>query len=123
MKLTIGELLRNARENANLKQVDVKDKTNISNHNLSNWEKGKSEPCIADAITLADLYGITLDELFGHKLNNIHTVLTGQLTNTERRFILKIRSLNDEGQLKALEYIDDLSGNTKYTEKEAISVS
>lgn len=122
MKLTIGELLRNARENANLKQVDVKVKTNISNHNLSNWEKGKSEPCIADAITLADLYGITLDELFGHKPVNIHTVLTGQLTNTERRFILKIRSLNDEGQLKALEYIDDLSGNTKYTEKEAISV-
>ena len=75
MKLTIGELLRNARENAGLKQVDVKQKSNISNHNLSNWEKGKSEPCIADAIILADLYGITLDELFGHKLNNIHTVL------------------------------------------------
>ena len=57
MKLTFGDHMRNARENANLKQVDVKEKTSISNFSLSNWEKGKSEPCIEDAITLAELYG------------------------------------------------------------------
>ena len=120
MKLTFGERMRIARENANLKQVDVRDKTNINNQNLSNWERGNSEPCIADAITLADLYGITLDELFGHKLNNVHEMSVAQLTNFEKRLILKVRILNNEGQLKALDYIDDLVGNPKYTEKENI---
>lgn len=124
MKLTYGEHMRIARENANLKQIDVKSKSTISNFSLSNWEKGKSEPCIADAITLADLYGVTLDELFGHRPSSIHMISAGRLSTTETRIILKLRSLNNEGQLKALEYIDDLAGNEKYKEKEnAISVS
>lgn len=118
----IGNRLRIARENAGFRQIDVKEKAPISNKNLSNWENGTSQPSIQDLFILADLYEISIDELLGHKPLNIHAIITGQLTNTERRFILKIRSLNDEGQLKALEYIDDLSGNTKYTEKEAISV-
>lgn len=121
MKNYIGNRLKMARENANLRQVDVKNKTPISNKNLSNWENGISQPSIEDSIILADLYGITLDELFGHKPLDIHAVSMPLLTTTEKRFVLKMRILNDEGQLKALEYIDDLTGNIKYTEKEAVS--
>ena len=118
---TIGSNLRRARELANLRQVDVKNLSNISNKNLSNWEQGVSEPCIEDAITLAELYGVTLDELFGYKPLNINTIAAGKLSTIETRIIVKLRSLNYEGQLKALEYIDDLTGNIKYTEKEAVS--
>ena len=120
MKNFIGSRLKMARENANLKQVDVKNKTVISNKNLSNWETGIAQPSIQDAIILADLYGITLDELFGHKSKNIHSVITQELSTLEKRFILKMRTLNDKGQQKALDYIDDLVGNPKYTEKENI---
>ena len=118
MKITIGDHMRIARENANLRQVDVQNRRGISNKNLSNWEKNVSKPCIEDAIILADLYGISLDELFGHKLTNLNTLVIGELSNLEKRFILSIRKLNNEGQLKALEYIDDLEGNDKYNEKE-----
>lgn len=121
MSLKIGDYLRIARENANLRQVDVMEKTKLNNHNLSNWEKGKSEPCVADAIILADLYGVTLDELFGHRPSSVHNIA---LTNMEKRFILKLRKLNNEGLLKVIEYVDDLEGNSKYNEKEkVISVS
>ena len=118
MKVTIGDYMRIARENANLRQVDVQSRRGINNRNLSNWEKNVSEPCIEDAIILADLYGITLDELFGHKNTNLNTLVVGELTNVEKRFVLSIRKLNNEGQLKALEYIDDLEGNSKYNERE-----
>jgi len=118
--MTFGERMRIARENANLKQVDVKERANINNQNLSNWERGNSEPCIADSIILADLYGITLDELFGHKPIGKYGIPAGQLSTVETRVILKLRALNNEGQLKALEYIDDLQGNGKYKEKEKI---
>jgi len=118
MNLTIGKRLRMIREELNLMQVDVKNRTGISNHNLSNWENDKSEPCIADSITLADCYGVTLDELFGHKPIDIHNIIGSQLTNVEKRVIVKLRNLNNEGQLKALEYIDDLEGNIKYNERE-----
>lgn len=119
MSTALGNRLRMIRENCNLRQVDVKEKKGISNHNLSNWEKGKSEPCVADAMILADLYGVTLDELFGYKPS--HTIV---LTNNEKRLILKLRKLNNEGLLKVIEYVDDLEGNSKYNEKEAqISVS
>ena len=69
----IGNRLRMARENAGFRQVDVRQKSTISNKNLSNWETGISQPSIQDLFILADLYGITIDELVGHKPLNIHT--------------------------------------------------
>lgn len=62
-----GEELKYQRtkRNKTLKQVEAD--TGISNSNLSRWECGKVLPNIDFCVTLADYYGISLDELIGRE--------------------------------------------------------
>ena len=113
MKLTIGTNLRNARENANYRQVEVKEKTNINNKSLSNWEKDVALPSLEDVIILADLYGVTIDELVGHKAK-----INKNISSEENSLILNFRRLNEKGKSDLLSIIESFSFNPIYTEKE-----
>ncbi len=62
----LGIRLRAAREAKRLTQVQVKKLTNINNKTLSGYEKGVSEPDVATLITLANLYGTSVDYLVGN---------------------------------------------------------
>lgn len=44
-------------------QQEVADKLNVSNKTLSSWENGRTMPDISYLPAIADLYGITVDEL------------------------------------------------------------
>lgn len=63
--MEVKNRLKEARLNANLSQVEVKDKTGINNKSLSNWEKGVSYPSFKDLLILSDLYQVTTDYLLG----------------------------------------------------------
>lgn len=60
-----GDGLKYQREINGLSLLDVEKATEISNQNLSRWENNKVEPKINFCVTLADFYGITIDELIG----------------------------------------------------------
>jgi transcriptional regulator with XRE-family HTH domain len=61
----LGDRLRIARERANLKQTQVKERTGIHNKTLSGYENGVSEPDSQTLATLAELYDVTTDFLLG----------------------------------------------------------
>ena len=115
MKTSISENLRNARENANLKQVEVSRKASFNNKSISNWENGVSLPCLEDAIKLADLYNVSLDVLVGRNYRSQNRI---SLTLEEITLITNYRQLNSIGKQKAEDYINDLIGNPTYTQKE-----
>lgn len=114
MKMYIAEHLRNARENANMRQVYVKEKTNINNKSLSNWENGVALPSLEDAISLADLYGISIDELVGHRAK-----AQKGLSLDEKMMISHYQKLNDKGKTDLLSIADSFTHNPVYTEKES----
>ena len=63
MKQTIGKFLATLRKATGLTQEDVAEKLGISSKTLSSWETDRTTP---DALTLpaiADLYGVTVDEI------------------------------------------------------------
>ncbi|MFF2907668.1 helix-turn-helix domain-containing protein [Paenibacillus sp. NPDC057934] len=60
---TIGERLREAREQKNYKQIHVMKKVGINNKTLSGYENGVSKPDYDTLKTLAKLYEVSLDEL------------------------------------------------------------
>ncbi|WP_196606796.1 helix-turn-helix domain-containing protein [Pectinatus frisingensis] len=64
--MDIGNQLKFAREFAGLKQVDVMEKTKISNKTLSNWENNVSKPSTDDLNSLSKLYDLTIDFLVGN---------------------------------------------------------
>ena len=61
--MTIGEKLRAARDSAGLTQEQTAQRVGVSRQTVSSWENDRSYPDIAGVLTLAKLYGLTLDEL------------------------------------------------------------
>lgn len=62
-KLTIGEFLAIQRKAKGMTQQEVADLLGISNKTLSSWESGRSYPDILTLPALAELYGVTVDEI------------------------------------------------------------
>lgn len=112
--MDIGNFLKAARENAGLKQIDVKKHTNINNKTLSNWENNVSKPSPEDLKTLATLYNTTVDYLIGKKKDNNIPNLKGalcykvpdtDLSLIEKFLIEKYRCLDERGQNNVLDTI------------------
>jgi len=61
--LNYGESFKEQREKLGLSQSTVAKKINTSHQNISRWESGKILPSIDFCVKLADLYGVSLDEL------------------------------------------------------------
>jgi len=61
--MSISEVLKQARAEAELSQEDAAEKVGVSRQTVSSWENGKSYPDIVSVIALSDAYGISLDSL------------------------------------------------------------
>ncbi len=65
--MKFGFELKYHREAAGLSQTEVAKRTGITQAAISRWEDDLRIPNIENCILLADLYGITLDELIGRE--------------------------------------------------------
>ena len=54
-----------ARINAGLSQTEAARRLGVDQSTVSNWETGKKAPRASKLAGMADLYGCTIDELFG----------------------------------------------------------
>ena len=62
-KTTIGEFLAILRKSKGYTQQDAADRLGVSNKTVSSWETGASSPDISMLPAIAELYGVTCDEL------------------------------------------------------------
>ncbi len=63
LAITIGKNLTRLRKMANLTQLELAEKLNYSDKSVSKWEQGNGIPDVRILIQLAELYGVTLDDL------------------------------------------------------------
>ena len=63
----IGKNISHYRKINNLTQVELADKLNISMQAVSKWEQGITFPDISLLPAIADIFNISIDELFGKK--------------------------------------------------------
>ena len=63
--------IRQLREDRDLRQIDVAEKTGIDQITLSNYETGKTNPDSYAIIKLAQFYGVSCDYLLGVTEYNI----------------------------------------------------
>lgn len=64
MDYEIIEKLRELRKQKGITQENLAEKLDISRSKVSSWETNKREMNITEAIKLADLYDVSLDNLF-----------------------------------------------------------
>lgn len=62
-KTDIGEFLASLRKSKGYTQQEAADLLGVSNKTVSNWETGASCPDISMLPALAELYGVTCDEI------------------------------------------------------------
>lgn len=62
-----GERIKEHRRRLDLSQQALGEKLGISSVAVSKWERGQSQPDIPTLKRLADIFGVSLDELCGHE--------------------------------------------------------
>ena len=65
--MSLSENLQRLRKEKGLSQEDVAQKLYVSRQSVSKWENGNAEPGVKDLAALADMFGVTLDELVGRE--------------------------------------------------------
>lgn len=69
--MTVGSKIKLLRTNKQITQEQLADVLNISGQAVSKWESDTSSPDISMLPSLADYFGITIDELLEHRLNSL----------------------------------------------------
>jgi len=60
-----NEKLRELRKKKNLTQEELAEKINVSRQTIVKWESGESEPSISIAKDIAEIFGVTVEEMTG----------------------------------------------------------
>lgn len=88
----IGEKIRLLRRNKNITQAQLAESLSVSSQSVSKWENHISTPDISILPAIARQFGITMDELFGYRLDAL---------NYKERFI---RFMVNNGMLRFGEF-------------------
>ena len=67
--MLIGDKIRLLRKNKNITQLQLAEALSVSSQSVSKWENHLSTPDITVLPIIAKYFGITMDELFGYKLD------------------------------------------------------
>ncbi len=82
--------IRDLREDMDLRQSDLAEKTGIDQRTISNYETGKTLPDAYALIQLADFFGVSIDYLLCRTQNDLFT------KDRKDRIIEKIKLQLDE---------------------------
>ena len=61
--MTLGNRIYDFRKKTGLTRDDVAQKCSVSSQSVQKWESGASDPSTTNLIALANLYGLTAEEL------------------------------------------------------------
>lgn len=75
----IGRNIAELRKEYNMTQLELADKMGISFQAVSNWERGNSMPDISKLPELAELFGVTIDQLLGEHSEIIENAVKGDI--------------------------------------------
>ena len=105
--------LRQAREMAGLTQQDLAEKLGVTKNSISNYENGVSSPKWDVLVKIFDVLCVDPNFLyqddFSSELTEAHV-----LTPQQSTLLAAFDQLNEEGQTKAVEYLEDLVLTGRY---------
>jgi len=75
----IGRKISELRKEKNMTQMELADKMNISFQAVSKWERGNSMPDISKLPELAEILGVSVDELLGTKSELLENIINDRV--------------------------------------------
>lgn len=110
--------LRQAREMAGLTQQDLAEKLGVTKNSISNYENGVSSPKWDILVKIFDVLRVDPNFLYQDDFSSELTE-THILTPQQSTLLAAFDQLNDEGQIKAVEYVEDLVLTGRYKKRPA----
>lgn len=87
--MKIGEKIKVLRKNNNLTQKELAEKLNVSGQAISNWERQKGYPDIANIIRISEIFNFSLDELIKED-GDLKKILLEQKVKKRTKMIVTI---------------------------------
>ena len=75
----VGRNIAELRRRCNMTQMELADKMGISFQAVSNWERGNSMPDISKLPELAEVFGVTIDQLLGECSEIVESAVKGDI--------------------------------------------
>lgn len=94
-------------------QREIASKIGVSPQTFNTWTQGIAFPRMGKIQALADYFGINKSDLIEDRTDKPADSLPAY-TAAETGLIDKFRTLNDAGQEKVTDYIDDLASSDRY---------
>ena len=111
--MSFSSRLRQAREQAGFTQQDLAEKLGITKSAVGNYENGVSSPKWDVLLRIFDVLQVEPNFLYQ---DSFSSELSGavQLTPRQSALLASFDQLNEEGQTKAVEYVEDLVLTGRY---------
>lgn len=109
-----AQIIRDLREDNDLKQSDLAKVLSVSQQYYSKYETGQYELPVRHIITLAKFYNISADYLLGLTDYSSTTAISDVNTPT-KKLINDILELNDKSKNAVKDYVELLKLREKYT--------
>ena len=95
--MSFADNLMELRKLNNLSQEEIADKIGVSRQTLSKYETGESLPDIERCKMLADLFGVTMDDLISYEKNDSDNL--GCVIPPKGKHIFGMVKVGDKGQI------------------------
>lgn len=87
--MTIGEQLKEKRQEANLSQKELAEQLHVSRQTVSSWEVGRTYPDLDMLVKISQFYTIALDELLKED-STIVKDISKKVRKSERRKVMNV---------------------------------
>ena len=121
--MSFSSRLRQAREQAGLTQQAFADKLGVTKSAIGNYENGVSSPKWDILVKIFDVLHVEPNFLYQDDFSASDSTPSCVLTPTQTKLLDSFDQLNEEGQTKALEYVEDLVLTGRYKKAAAHGVA
>ena len=118
---TVGFKISELRKSRNMTQMELADKMNISFQAVSNWERGHSMPDISKLPELAQLFGVTIDEILGERSELVESAVKEELDDYLKCNTVTPQQLGDVAAILKPEQVDAVFEKTPINGLEEIA--
>lgn len=123
--MTFAINLRQLRKEHNMSQEELADRLGYKSFTtIQKWESGVSEPSMEKVKAIAEIFGVTIEQLVNGSVEERVTVLPKILPSThaktptlaldEQCLVDIYRELNQDGKTALVEYAELISSSDKY---------
>lgn len=109
--------LRYLRKERGMSQDELADRLGYKSFTtIQKWESGVSEPSVSTLKVIANIFGVSMDQMINQNLSAPSSSPADplQLTEQEAHLVVSFRCLNEEGREKAVERVEELLDVPRY---------